>query len=81
MTREQYLKQVTGYIDTLDDDGLAKFLGDERRKKLRALELKQLQKGQKQPQSQPAATHAPAAKTNGTKGISEGDFMRSIRGR
>jgi hypothetical protein len=79
MAKEQYIAQIYKHIDALDDDSLVRFLGDQRRARLRKFELNEVRKG-----SKPAAPAAPKpANTNGSSkpaGISEGDFLRQMRG-
>ncbi len=80
---KEWFAEVNGHLDSLDEEGLVKFLGDQRRKKLREYELAAVRKSAKQAQQQPAQTQNGngAAKRNDTpKGMTEREYLNRMRG-
>ena len=80
--REAFVKDTFGWLDGHDDENLMKLLGDDRRKRLREIELRSLNKGKdtkpandnEQDEGAPKARHAPV------KELSEAAFKRRYGG-
>jgi hypothetical protein len=79
MARAEYVKQINEHLDSLDDEGLVKFLGDARRKKLRQYELAEVRRGGKvQEAPKPANTNGAKPKQD-SKGMTEKEFKNQWR--
>ncbi len=79
MAREKYIAMINQHIDSYDDEGLVKFLGDARRKKLRQYELAEVRRGGKvQEAPKPAATNG-AKRPEPNKGMTEKEFRDQWR--
>lgn len=85
LTKEAYRKQVLAELDAHDGDALLELLGDERRAKLRDMEVERA-KGKKhedrkaqQEERKDERRNAPPADPRSPKGISERDFNKKFR--
>lgn len=79
MAREKYIAQINAYIDSLDDDGLIKFIGDGRRKKLRQYELAEVRRGGKQEPAKPPSTNGASKPKTESKGMTEKEYREQFR--
>lgn len=76
MVRDEYVKLVNSYLDQLDDDGLLGFLGDNRRKKLRELEVQKMNSGGKKPAPKPEQKPQPKRENGKPAGITAAQFLK-----
>lgn len=83
MTREGVHKSMHGYFNSLDNQGLASFLGDDLRAKLREYELEAVKAARKQERAEEKKDddepRQPAQRRPGGKLIEPGDFNRKYR--
>lgn len=79
LTREAYVKDVFGWIDGHDDESLVKLLGDDRRKRIRELEIKSAKSGAKDKEREERAAAREQGGGNGARqgsGLSDADFEK-----
>jgi len=79
--RDAYVKDTFGWLDQHDDDSLLKLLGDERRKRLREIELRSLSKGKDPKAANDNADDdgTPRTRSAPVRELSEAAFKRKHR--
>lgn len=76
MVRDEYVRELRGYVTALDDEGLLGLLGDGLRDKLRKLELKTLRGGGKKAEPAEPVRVASSGGNGSKKGITASEFLR-----
>lgn len=80
-TKQRYHEMMYGYMDAMDEDSLAGFLGDERRAKIREIELKRAKVQRKEARAADADPAAPNGQQVSKKPLTEAEFNKQFRGR
>ncbi len=77
--KQEYVREVFGFIDQHDDDKLLELLGNDRRKRLRELELRKVGNGASNGKQQRAESESREPAPKKVREITEAEFMKSVR--